>query len=143
MPRFAILLKSSPTTEAGILPTGDLLKSMMTYNESLVKSGVMLTGEGLQASSKGARVIFNDPPEVISGPFTPAEHLISGFWFFKTETQEEAIEWVKKCPGLGKGTIIEVRKLLEQSDFGEVFPVELEEKANKLREQITGRSGAV
>jgi hypothetical protein len=97
----------------------------------------------LQASSKGVRVTFNDPPEVISGPFTPAEHLMSGFWIFQTETQEEAVEWVKKCPMLDKGTIIEVRKLLEQSDFGEAFSAELEEKANKLREQITGRSGAV
>jgi hypothetical protein len=135
MPRFAILLKASALSEAGVHPTTDLLKSMMTYNESLVQAGVMITGEGLQHSSQGARVIFNDTPEVVSGPFTPVEDLVAGFWIFKTETQEEAVEWVKKCPGLGKGAIIEVRKLKEKEDFGEAFTSELKEKEERLREK--------
>ena len=138
MPRFAILLKASAMTEAGTLHSGEQLKTMMAYNESLVQAGVMVAGEGLQPSSKGARVIFNNPTEVVSGPFTPVEDLVSGFWIFKTETQEEAVEWVKKCPDLGKGTIIEVRKLLEREDFGEAFTPELQEQEQKLRDKVAG-----
>jgi hypothetical protein len=140
MPRFAILLKASAMTEAGTLHGGEQLKAMMAYNESLVQAGVMVAGEGLQPSSKGTRVIFNNPidVDVVSGPFTPVEDLVSGFWIFKTETQEEAVEWVKKCPELGKGTIIEVRKLLEREDFGEAFTPELKEQEQKLRDKVAG-----
>src|ERR1700730_15167941 len=122
MPRFAILLKATAASEAGILPSR---KAMLAYNESLVKAGVKVSGEALQASSKSTRVIFNDSITVLPGPFTPVEDLVFGFWIFKTETQEEAVEWVKKCPGLEKGTIIEVRKILEHDDFGEVLTPEL------------------
>lgn len=132
--RFMILLKADKTTEAGMLPDEKLLSNMMKYNEEMVKAGVLLSGEGLQASSKGARVKFSGgKPTVIDGPFTEAKELIAGFWMIQTKSKQEAIEWVKRCPTDGKDTEIEIRQVFEAEDFGDAFTPELQQQEERLR----------
>ena len=133
--RFMILLKADATTEAGMLPNEKLLAEMGKYNEELAKAGVLLAGEGLQPSSKGARVRFSgDERTVIDGPFPEAEELIAGFWIFETASREEAIEWVKRCPNPLDGEAeIEIRQVYEAEDFGEEFTPELREAEERLR----------
>jgi hypothetical protein len=136
--RFMILLKADKNTEAGVLPSEEMLTAMGKYNEELVKAGVMLAGEGLQSSSKGARVKFSGKKRtVVDGPFTETKELIAGFWIFQVKSKEEAIEWVKRCPSpLGEGEAeIEIRQVFEAEDFGAEFTPELREQEERLRAQ--------
>src|SRR5437762_2166394 len=118
--RFMILVKADKNSEAGVLPSEKLLTEMGKFNEELVKAGVMLAGEGLQPSSKGARVKFSgDKRTVTDGPFTEAKELIAGFWLWQVKSKEEAIEWVKRCPNPSPGeSEIEIRQVFEAEDFG-------------------------
>src|SRR5580704_15470430 len=125
--RFMVIVKATKSSEAGTLPSGELLAEMGKFNEDLMKAGVMLAGEGLQASSKGARVKFSGTSRtVIDGPFTETKELIAGFWLWQVKSKEEAIEWVKRCPNpmLGESEI-EIRQVFEMEDFGDAFTPEL------------------
>jgi len=136
--RFMILVKADKNSEAGVLPDEKLLTEMGKFNEELVKAGVMLAGEGLQPSSKGARVKFSgDKRTVTDGPFTEAKELIAGFWLWQVKSKEEAIEWVKRCPNPMPGTEseIEIRQVFEAEDFGAEFTPELREQEERLRAQ--------
>src|SRR5512132_1060906 len=118
--RFMILVKASKDSEAGVLPSAELLTAMGKYNEELIKAGIMLAGEGLQSSAKGARVRFSGSKRtVIDGPFAETKELIAGFWIWQVKSKEEAIEWVKRCPNPHPGgeSEIEIRQLFEMSDF--------------------------
>jgi len=140
--RFMLLVKADKNSEAGILPTEELLAEMGKYNEELAKAGVLLAGEGLQPSSKGARVRFSgDKRTVIDGPFTETKELIAGFWLIDVKSKEEAIEWVKRCPNPMPGTEgeIEIRQVFEAEDFGEEFTPELREQEERIRSQIAGK----
>ena len=136
--RFMIFVKATKNSEAGMLPDEKLLAAMMQYNEELVKAGVMLSGEGLQPSSKGIRVKFSgDKRTVIDGPFAETKELIAGFWLWQCKSREEAIEWVKRCPNPmpGEDSEIEIRQVFEAEDFGAEFTPELREKEERLRAQ--------
>ncbi|HEY1213181.1 MAG TPA: YciI family protein [Bryobacteraceae bacterium] len=139
--KFMVRVMADKNTEAGVLPSKELLTKMGKYNEELVKAGVMLAGEGLQPSSKGARVRFSgEKRTVIDGPFTEAKELIAGFWIFQVKSKEEAIEWVKRCPNPLEGeSEIEIRQVYEASDFGPEFTPELREAEERMREQIAAR----
>ncbi|TCP57511.1 hypothetical protein EV191_1011468 [Tamaricihabitans halophyticus] len=133
--RFMVMIKSDETTEAGTMPTEAELAEMGAYNEELVKAGVMLAGEGLHPSSKGAKVKFSGgKPSVLDGPFTEAKELVAGFWLIQVSSHEEAIEWVKRCP-VREGEI-EIRRVFEEDDFGAEFTPELRAKEAELREEI-------
>jgi hypothetical protein len=130
-----ILLKADKNTEAGVLPDQKLLAEMGAFNEALVKAGIMLGGEGLQASSKGAKVRFSgDKRTVVDGPFSEAKELIAGFWIWRVNSKAEAIEWVKRCPmPAGAETEIEIRQVFESEDFGSEFTPELRAQEDRLR----------
>src|SRR5579859_3909861 len=133
--RFMVLVKATAESEAGVLPDEALLAAMGKYNEDLVKAGVMLAGEGLQPSSKGARVRFSGATRtVIDGPFTETKELVAGFWLWQVKSKEEAIEWVKRCPNPmpGNEAEIEIRQVFEAADFGEALTPELREKEERL-----------
>jgi hypothetical protein len=136
--RFMILVKADKNSEAGVLPDEKLLAEMGKFNEELVKAGVMLAGEGLQPSSKGARVKFSGSKRtVVDGPFAETKELIAGFWLWQVKSKEEAIEWVKRCPNPMKGeSEIEIRQLFEAEDFGAEFTPELREQEDRLRAQM-------
>ena len=136
--RFMILVKADKNTEAGVMPSEQLLADMGKFNEELVKAGVMLAGEGLQPSSKGARVKFSGAKRtVIDGPFAEAKELIAGFWLIEVKSKDEAIEWVKRVPNpTGEESEIEVRQVFEAEDFGAEFTPELREQEAQLRAQI-------
>jgi hypothetical protein len=133
--RFMILLKADKNTEAGVLPDQKLLTEMGAFNEELVKAGIMLDGEGLQPSSKGARVKFSgDKRTVIDGPFSEAKELVAGFWIWRVKSKAEAIEWVKRCPmPAGADTEIEIRQVFDAEDFGPAFTPELRAQEDRLR----------
>ena len=136
--RFMIIIKASQDSEAGVMPSQELLTAMGNYNEELVKAGIMLSGEGLHPSSKGARVKFSgDKHTVIDGPFIETKELIAGFWLWKVKSKEEAIEWVKRCPNPMPGTEaeIEIRQVFEAEDFGAEFTPELREQEERVWEQ--------
>ncbi|POF43967.1 dehydrogenase [Pseudomonas laurylsulfativorans] len=136
--RFMIIIKASADSEAGVMPSQELLTAMGNYNEELVKAGVMLAGEGLHPSSKGARVRFSgEQRSVIDGPFIETKELIAGFWLWKVKSREEAIEWVKRCPNPMPGTeaVIEIRQVFEAEDFGAEFTPELREQEERVWEQ--------
>jgi hypothetical protein len=136
--RFMVMLKADKDSEAGVMPSQQLLTDMTKFNEELVKAGVMLAGEGLQPSSKGARVRFSgDKRTVIDGPFSETKELIAGFWILQVKSKEEAIEWEKRAPNPmpGKESEIEIRQIFEAEDFGEEFTPELRETEERLREQ--------
>ena len=141
--RFMILLKADETTETGVLPTEEQLTEMGKYNEELANAGVLLAGEGLQPSSKGARVIFSGGERtVIDGPFAEAHELIAGFWMLQVDSKEEAIEWVKRCPNpLGGEAEIEIRQVYEAEDFGVEFTPELREAEERLRARTAEAPG--
>jgi hypothetical protein len=132
------MIKADQGTEAGVMPSEKLLTEMGKYNEELVKAGVMLAGEGLHPSSRGARVKFSgDKRTVIDGPFTETRELIAGFWIFQVKSKEEAIEWVKRCPNPLEGECeIEIRQVFEAEDFGAEFTSELREAEERMRAQI-------
>lgn len=136
--RFMILLKANQDTEAGILPSEELLTAMGKYNEELVKAGVLLAAEGLQPSSKGARVQFSGAKRtVVDGPFTETKELIAGFWLIQVRSKEEAIQWVKRCPNPLDGEAeIEIRQVFEASDFGEALTPELREAEQAMGQQM-------
>ncbi len=139
--RFMILIKADKSTEAGVLPDEKLLTEMGKFNEELVKAGVMLAGEGLHPSSKGARVKFSGAKRtVIDGPFAETKELLAGFWLWKVKSKEEAIEWVKRCPNPMPGeSEIEIRQVFEAEDFGAEFTPELREQEERLRAQIADK----
>ena len=137
--RFMILVKADKDSEAGVLPDEKLLTEMGKFNEELVKAGVMLAGEGLQPSSKGARVKFSGSKRtVIDGPFAETKELIAGFWLWQVKSKEEAIAWGKRCPNPFPGTEseIEIRQVFEAEDFGAEFTPELREQEERLRAQM-------
>jgi hypothetical protein len=133
-----VLVKANKDTEAGVMPSEKLLSEMGKYNEELVKAGIMVGGEGLQASSKGARVHFSgDKRTVVDGPFTETKELIAGFWMWKCKSLAEAIEWAKRCPNpTGEESQLEIRQVFEAEDFGAEFTPELREQEERLRSQI-------
>ena len=133
--RFMIIVKADKNSEAGVLPDEKLLAEMGKYNEELVKAGVLLAAEGLQPSSKGARVKFSgDKRTVIDGPFAETKELIAGFWLWQVKSKEEAIEWVKRCPNPMQGeSEIEIRQVFEAEDFGAEFTPELRAQEERLR----------
>ena len=137
--RFMILIKANEDSEAGVMPSEELMTEMTKYNEELVKAGVMLAGEGLHPSSKGARVKFSgDKRTVTDGPFAETKELIAGFWLIQVKSKEEAIEWVKRVPNPMPGTEaeIEIRQVFEAEDFGEEFTPELRAAEERMRAQI-------
>ncbi len=133
--RFMVIVKASDESEAGVMPSEEQLAEMGRYNEELAKAGVMLAGEGLHPSSKGARVRFEGRDRtVIDGPFAEAKELIAGFWLIQAKSRDEAIEWVKRAPFDG-GTEIEIRQVFEDDDFGDEFTPELREQEARIRAQ--------
>ena len=136
--RVMVLVKATGQSEAGLMPSTGLLEAMGRYNEELVKAGVMLAGEGLHPTSKGARVRFSGKErKVIDGPFAETKELIAGYWIWQCASLEEAIEWVKKCPNpQTTESDIEIRRIFEAEDFGEAFTPELREQEDRLRAQI-------
>ena len=137
--RFMVMVKATKDSEAGALPDQKLLADMGKYNEELVKAGVMLAGEGLQPSSKGARVRFSgNKRAVIDGPFAETKELVAGFWLWQCKSLAEAIEWVKRCPNPmpGQESEIEIRQVFESEDFGAEFTPELRERERRLGEQM-------
>ena len=136
--RFMVIVKADKSSEAGVLPSTQLLADMGKYNEELVKAGVMLAGEGLQPTSKGARVRFSGQKRtVIDGPFAETKELVAGFWLWQVRSRDEAIEWLKRAP-FQEGEV-EIRQVFEEEDFGEQFTPELREQEQRLREQIAAQ----
>lgn len=141
--RFAILIKADRNTEAGVMPSQQLLTDMGNFNEELVKAGIMQAGEGLQPSSKGARVKFVDGKvtAVVDGPFAETKELIAGFWIWKCQSLDDAVSWVKRCPmpTLDQAEI-EIRQIFEADDFGAEFTPELRDQEERLRAQVAAQS---
>ena len=140
--RFMILVKATKDSEAGKMPDAKLLAEMGKFNEELVKAGVMLAGEGLHPSSKGARVRFSGQKRTVTdGPFTETKELVAGFWLWQVKSKEEAIEWVKRCPNpmLGESEI-EIRQIFEAEDFGAALTPELRERDERLRAKLETKS---
>jgi hypothetical protein len=140
--RFMVIVKASEASERGVLPTQAELEEMGTYNEELVKAGVMLAGEGLHPSSRGARVRFDADGDatVVDGPFAETKELIAGFWILQVSSREEVLEWVKRAP-FREGEL-EVRQVFEAEDFGEAMTPELREAEDRMRATVTGQQGA-
>ena len=139
--RFMVIVKATNASEAGVMPSTRLLTEMGKFNEELVKAGVMLAGEGLRPSSKGARVKFSgNQRTVIDGPFAETKELIAGYWLWQVKSKEEAIEWVKRCPNpmLGESEI-EIRQVFEADDFGAEFTPELRAQEERLRAETAKR----
>jgi hypothetical protein len=133
--RFMVIVKADEKTEAGVLPDEETLAAMTKYNEELAKAGVMLAGEGLHPTSKGARVRFGgEKPVVIDGPFSEAKELVAGFWLLQVKSKEEVIEWIKRAP-FETGEV-EIRQVFEAEDFGAEFTPELREREDRIRSQI-------
>jgi len=137
--RCLVIVKANPESEAGIMPSTEILTAMGKYNEELVKAGVMLAGEGLHPSSKGKRVKFNGGKSVVTdGPFAETKELVAGFWLWQVRSMDEAIEWLKRSPFDG-GTEIEVRPIFDPEDFGANLTPELREQEERLRKQVGGK----
>ena len=139
--RFMVMVKATKESEAGALPDTKLLAEMGKFNEELIKAGVMLAGEGLQPSSKGARVRFSGAKRtVIDGPFAETKELVAGFWLWQVKSKEEAIEWVKRCPNPMPGeSEIEIRQVFEAEDFGAEFTPELRAQEERMRAQVAAK----
>ncbi|WP_448110953.1 YciI family protein [Pseudomonas lini] len=136
--RFMIIVKASPDSEAGVLPSEELMTAMGNFNEELAKAGILIECDGLQPSSKGARVRFSgDQRTVIDGPFAETKELIAGYWLWQVKSKEEAIEWVKRCPNPMPGTEaeVEIRQVYEAEDFGAEFTPQLREQEERVRAQ--------
>ncbi|KNH46418.1 YciI family protein [Pseudomonas lini] len=136
--RFMIIVKASPDSEAGVMPSEELMTAMGNFNEELAKAGILIDCDGLQPSSKGARVRFSgDQRTVIDGPFAATKELIAGYWLWQVKSKEEAIEWVKRCPNPMPGTEaeIEIRQVYEAEDFGAEFTPQLREQEERVRAQ--------
>ncbi len=136
--RFMVIVKANKDSEAGVLPSEELLTEMGKFNEELVKAGVMLAADGLHASSKGARVKFSGGKRtVIDGPFAETKELIAGFWLWQVKSKEEAIEWLKRAPF--EDTEVEIRQVFEAEDFGAEFTPELRAQEQRLRAEVAGK----
>ena len=140
--RFMVMVKATKESEAGVMPSEQLLRDMGEYNEQLVKAGVLLAGEGLHPSLKGVRVRFSGKNRtVIDGPFTETKELVAGFWLMQVRSKEEIIEWVRRCPNPHEGeSEIEIRQVFEAEDFGEAFTPELRAQEERIREQAEKRN---
>ncbi len=134
-----IIVKANEESEAGGMPSEELLREMTTYNEQLVNAGIMVDGEGLHPSSRGARVYFSgENRTVVDGPFTETKELVAGYWIWKVDSLQEAIEWVKKCPNpTGAESQIEIRQIAESEDFGDALTPELQEREAVLRQRLS------
>ena len=139
--RFMIIVKATKDSEAGVMPSQQLLAEMGKFNEELVKAGVLLAGEGLQPTSKGARVKFSGTKRTVTdGPFAETKELVAGFWIWQVRSKEEAIEWVKRCPNPHHGeSEIEIRQIFEADDFGAEFTPELREQEERIRAQVDAK----
>ncbi|MGS2616700.1 YciI family protein [Micromonospora sp. LZ34] len=139
--RFMLLVKATPESEAGALPTEEQLTEMGRYNEEMVNAGIMLAGEGLHPSSKGARVRFSGKNRtVVDGPFAETKELIAGFWLIDVKSREEAIEWVKRCPNpMNEDSEIEIRQVFEAEDFGDVMTPDLHAQEDRLRAAVANQ----
>ena len=140
--RVMVIVKADKKSEAGEMPTEQLLTEMTKYNEELVKAGVMLAGEGLHPSSKGARVKFAGGKRIVTdGPFAETKELVAGFWLWQVKSMDEAIEWAKRSPNPMPGTEaeLEIRRVFEAADFGEAFTPELQAKEEKIRQQVAAK----
>ena len=140
--RVMVIVKANEDTEAGVMPTEQELSEMGKYNEELVKAGIMLDGEGLHPSSRGARIQFSgDQRSVVDGPFAETKELIAGYWVWQVRDMDEAIEWAKRCPNpTGAESVLEIRPVFEADDFGDSMTPELREQEERLRSQIEERS---
>jgi hypothetical protein len=137
--RFMVLVKATKDSEAGVLPRQELLAEMGKFNEELAKAGVMLAGEGLQASSKGARVKFSGNKRTVTdGPFAETKELVAGFWLWQVRSKDEAIEWLKRAP-FRDGEVVEIRQVFEADDFGPEFTPELREQEERVRQQVAAK----
>ena len=139
--RFMVIVKATKESEAGVMPSETLLTEMTRYNEELVKAGVMLAGEGLHPTSRGARVKFSGKERtVVKGPFAETQQLVAGFWMFQVKSLDEAIEWVKRCPNPHPGeSEIEIRQVFEAEDFGPELTPEARKAEERMREKLQGR----
>ncbi|HEX9939819.1 MAG TPA: YciI family protein [Longimicrobium sp.] len=139
--RVMVIVKASQDSEAGVMPTQEQLEAMGRYNEELVNAGIMLAGEGLHPSSRGARIVFSgDQRTVVDGPFTEAKELIAGFWLWQVRSMDEAIEWARRCPNpTGEQSELEIRQVFEAEDFGEALTPELREQEDRMRAQVAAR----
>ena len=142
--RFMIIVKATKDSEAGVMPSEQLLTEMGKFNEELVKAGIMLAGDGLHPTSKGARVIFSgNTRTVIDGPFAETKELIAGYWLWQVQSKEEAIEWVKRCPNPMNGdSEIEIRQVFGPEDFGEAMTPELKQQEERIAAEIAAKRGA-
>ena len=140
--RVMVLVKANEDTEAGVPPSTELLNEMGKYNEELVKAGIMLDGEGLHPSSKGARIVFSgDDRRVVDGPFAETKELLAGYWVWQVRDMDEAIEWAKRCPNpTGGDSVLELRPVFELDDFGDQVTPEVRERDERLRSQIQEQS---
>ena len=136
--RVLVIVKANEQSEAGVMPSTELLEAMGRYNEELVRAGIMLAGDGLQPSAKGARVQFDGPKRtVVDGPFAETKELVAGYWLWQVRSLDEAIEWVKRCPNPHAGpSDIEIRPVFEAEDFGEAFTPDQREREARLRQQL-------
>lgn len=140
--RVMVFVKGNANTEASVMPDEQLIAAMTKYNEDLVKAGILLDGQGLHPTAKGAKVKFagGKPVAVIDGPFTETKEIIAGYWLWEVRSLEEAIEWVKRCPQPTDGEAeIEIRPLFQAEDFGEAFTPELQERHERMRDEISSR----
>ena len=140
--RFMVIVKASEDSKNGVMPTEQQLAEMGAYNEELVRAGIMLAGEGLHPSSKGARVRFDKEgnASVVDGPFAETKELVAGFWILEVSSREEVLEWVRKAPF--RGGEVEVRQVFADDDFGDAMTPELREKENRMREAVAAQHGA-
>jgi len=138
--RVMVLVKASPESETGVMPTEQELAEMGKYNEALVNAGIMLDGEGLHPSAKGVRVDFSGSGKaaVTDGPFAETKELLAGYWIWKVESMDEAVEWAKRAP-FGQGAQLELRPVFEAEDFGEAYTPEIREQEDRIRQQIQSR----
>lgn len=136
--RFMAIVKATPDSEAGVMPSEQLFKEMAEYNEQLARAGVLLAGEGLLPSSKGKRVRFSGPNRtVIDGPFSETKELVAGFWLLQCKDMDEAVEWIKRCPNpMNEDSEIEIRQIAEAEDFGDALPPEVRDQEERLRAQL-------
>lgn len=140
--RFMVIVKATADSEAGVMPSEQLMADMGRYNEELVQAGIMQAGEGLHPSSRGARVRFSGTSRTVqTGPFGPPDSLVAGFWLWKCASLQEAIDWVKRCPNpMMSDSDIEIRPIYEAEDFGDAFTPELREQEERLRQQLAGKT---
>jgi hypothetical protein len=139
--RVMVIVKATVDSEAGVMPKSEDFEAMGKFNEELVKAGIMLSGDGLKPSSQGKRIAFDGPSRtVIDGPFAETRELVAGFWIWEVKDMAEAVEWVKRCPNPMPGpSEIEIRPFYEAADFGEAFTPEMQEREERMREQLAGR----